>query len=367
MTRPAMVAVAVLAIAAGLIGLIPDDPAAGALFSVIWAFALGFIWPRLVWFWPLIIGAWLPVGLLTRTLRDQPNGWPGCPNGVAYNWQIALAVFCAIVIFCGAGALVGFAIERLAALPAFRELRWVRFVKPVLAWGGTAVAVAIVFYSALALAQPLHPFAPGERYCWDEYCFRVDSVTRTRTLGPQSHPLVARGTFYVVNATLEAPWWGRLVWGPQSSFVVTRDGGEYSVSRSDQLAKPSILPRPWLRRMMTVGPIRGGPTMALRESRSRHRTCRARQADVIAGRAFSYASLSRRENSIHPNSSARRAQMDEAAARARARYRTRSQPRRRFRPTQAPALQNAPSAARETPAALPASQSRTRQAPQHRK
>src|SRR5215469_11709155 len=236
MTRPAMVAVAVLVIAAGLIGLIPDDPAAGALFSVIWAFALGFIWPRLVWFWPLIIGAWLPVGLLTRTLRDQPNGWPGCPNGVAYNWQIALAVFCAIVIFSGAGALVGFAIERLAALPAFRELRWVRFVKPVLAWGGIAVAVAIVFYSALALAQPLHPFAPGERYCWDEYCFRVDSVTRTRTLGPQSHPLVARGTFYVVNATLEAPWWGRLVWGPQSSFVVTRDGGEYSVSQAGQNA-----------------------------------------------------------------------------------------------------------------------------------
>jgi hypothetical protein len=106
----------------------------------------------------------------------------------------------------------------------------------VLDWGGSAVAIVLVIYAGLALAQPLHPFGLRDPYCWDEFCFHVDSVLRVKTLGTGTHRASARGTFYVVSATLEAPWWGRMDFGPGSTFVTARDGSEYEYSVEGQRA-----------------------------------------------------------------------------------------------------------------------------------
>lgn len=223
-----------LAVLAGVIGLMPGDPSAGAAFSIIWAFALGFVAPRRAWLWPLLLGAWLPLGAITRWLPDYPGGWADCTHSIGSAWQIALAVFAGIVFFTAAGALTAVALNAVLNQPALRDVGWSRFVKPVLDWGGSALAIGLVLYGALAVAQPLHPYAPGERYCWDEFCFRVDSIKRVKTLGSGAQRVVAQGTFYVVSATLESPWWGRMAWGPDSVYVVTYDGSQFARSVAGQ-------------------------------------------------------------------------------------------------------------------------------------
>lgn len=239
--KPALLAVAVaLGILAALIGLVPGDPAAGAAFSLIWAFALGFIAPRRAWLWPLLLAAWLPLGLITGWLHDPPDGWPGCPHGVAHAWQIALLVFAGIVCFTAAGALVAVVLNAILDLPSLRDMRWLRFVKPALDWGGSSLAVALVVYAALSMEQPLQPYGRGEKYCWDEFCFRVDSIERVKTLGAGAQRVTAQGTFYVVSATVESPWWGRMDWSPDATYVVTYDGAHFEHSAAGQRAADQL-------------------------------------------------------------------------------------------------------------------------------
>src|SRR5215470_10710293 len=93
-----IIAAAVLGILSGIIAF-AFDPAAGALFSVMWAFALSFIEPRRAWLWWLLLAAWAPLGALTGALPAQPNGAPWCPQGTAGAWPIAGVVVGATFAF----------------------------------------------------------------------------------------------------------------------------------------------------------------------------------------------------------------------------------------------------------------------------
>jgi len=194
----------VLAVLGGIIGF-AFDPAAGAIFSVMWAFALSFIEPRRAWLWWLLLAAWAPLGALTGALPNQPNGAPWCPQGVAGAWQIAGVIIVGAFAFAGAGALTGAVLDYALRTGPWRNVQWVRYIKPVLSWGGSAFAVLLLLYAAFAISAPLQPYSIGERYCWDEFCFRTTSVKRVKNIRDRPLQVKANGTFYIVTAQMEAP------------------------------------------------------------------------------------------------------------------------------------------------------------------
>ena len=234
-----LLACAVLGLCAAVLAFVVD-PFAALFFSIMWSFALGFISPSRSWLAALALSVWAPLGAATHLLAAQPGGIPGCAHASAQPWQIALAVIGASFAFAFAGALCALALNFVLALPALRDVKALRYVKPVLDWGGSALAVALVLYATLAIAQPLQPVALRERYCWDEFCFRVVSVQRVKTLGSGAHNVSAAGTFYVVTADMEAPWWGRFDWSPDAVYVLTWDGGRYEHSVAGQRAIDAV-------------------------------------------------------------------------------------------------------------------------------
>src|SRR5579864_2360642 len=90
------------------------------------------------------------------------------------------------------------------------------------------------------LAQPLRPYSIGESYCWDEYCFAVIGVKRTKTIGSGPNRAVARGTFYVVTAEMATPWWGRFTWSNDAVYAIDYAGTDYRYSLSGQRASESL-------------------------------------------------------------------------------------------------------------------------------
>lgn len=242
--KHALVVVAVvLGILAGVIAFAGVDRLAGLFFSAMCAFALSFIEPRRAWLWWLLVTAWAPLCALTGVLTAEPNGWPWCPHGVIGAWAIAWIVVGLGFAFALAGALVGAALEFALRAGPWRDIPWLRYVKPVLNWGGSTFAVLLVLYATLAIASPLQPYGINERYCWDEFCFRTTAVRRVKTIGEGAQRVTARGTFYIVEANMEAPWWGRFWWSPDAVYVLTRDDQRYDHSALGQRAIDTLTGR----------------------------------------------------------------------------------------------------------------------------
>ena len=235
-----LIACIALGFVAALIGIALRSPDAAALFALMWSFAFAFIDWRRAWLWPLILIAWLPLAIITGSLPPQLNGWPGCPSGPVNPWQIALVVAAGAFVFAAGGAVTSLVLSFVLSIGPWRNAAWTRFVKPALDWGGSALAVLLVLAAALSIEQPLHPYDIGERYCWDEYCFRVTHVARVKTIGSGLQQVAARGTFYVVTAQMEAPWWGRFDWGADSVYVTSlgdRDFQNFEHSAAGQQAE----------------------------------------------------------------------------------------------------------------------------------
>ena len=216
-----LIAALVLGSLAALIAVAARAPDAASLFALMWSFALAFIDWRRAWLWPLILIAWLPLSIATGLFPPQTGGWRGCPRGPINPWEIALVVAAGSYVFAAAGAVTSVVISYVLSIGPWCDAWWTRYVKPVFDWGGFALAVALVLLAAFSILQPLHPYAVGEQYCWDEYCFRVTDVARVKTIGTGSNQARARGTFYVVTAQMEAPWWGRFDWGADSVYVIS--------------------------------------------------------------------------------------------------------------------------------------------------
>jgi hypothetical protein len=235
--KHALVVVAVvIGVLAGVIAFASGDLMAGMFFGVMWAFALSFIEPRRAWLWWLLMAAWAPLCALTGVLTAQPNGWAWCPHGTVGAWTIALTVVALAFVFACAGAIAGVALEVALRAGPWRDIPWLRYVKPALNWGGSTFAVLLVLYAMLAIASPLQPYGINEPYCWDEFCFRTTAVKRVNTIGEGAQQVKAHGTFYIVEATMEAPWWGRIWWSPDAVYVLTRDDQRYEHSAQGQRA-----------------------------------------------------------------------------------------------------------------------------------
>lgn len=243
MQRALIVIAVVLGILAGIIAFASGDRIAGLLFSAMWAFALSFIEPRRAWLWWLLMAAWAPLCALTGVLTSEPNGWPWCPHGVVGAWMIAWLVVGVAFAFAFAGALVGAALEFALRAGPWRDIGWLRYVKPVLALGGSVFAALLVLYATLSIVSPLQPYGINEPYCWDEFCFRTTAVKRVKTIGEGAQRVTASGTFYIVEAKMEAPWWGRFWWSPDAVYAVTRDDQRYEHSAQGQRAIDALTGR----------------------------------------------------------------------------------------------------------------------------
>ncbi|MBV8338955.1 MAG: hypothetical protein JO343_03310, partial [Candidatus Eremiobacteraeota bacterium] len=125
-----------------------------------------------------------------------------------------------------------------------QTLRWLSFtgwrfldsVRPALRIAAIGLAVFFILASVAMLAQPLHPYGLGNSYCWDEYCFAVSNVRRVKTIGRGPHAAIAQGTFYIVTADMEAPWWGRFDWSNDAVYAIDYDGTNYTYSHPGQIA-----------------------------------------------------------------------------------------------------------------------------------
>ena len=236
MNNRLLIAALALGVFAALIGVVARAPDAAALFALMWSFALAFIDWRRAWLWPLILIAWLPLSIATGLFPQQVGGWRGCPRGPINPWEIALIVAAGSYVFAAAGAVTSVVISYVLSIGPWRDARWTRYVKPILDWGGSALAAGLVLLAALSIVQPLHPYDVGERYCWDEYCFRVTHVERVKTIGTGPDQVRANGTFYVVTAQMEAPWWGRFDWSADSVYVIS--AGARAHRRRGRVAQP---------------------------------------------------------------------------------------------------------------------------------
>jgi hypothetical protein len=243
MKHALLVVAVVLGIIAGIIAFAGGDLTAGAFFSVMCAYALSFIEPRRAWLWWLLMAAWAPLSALTGALTPQPNGWAWCPHGVVGPWTIAWTVIGFTFVFAGAGALVGAALEFALRAGPWRDMAGLRYVKPVLNWGGSVLAVLLVLFAMGTIASPLQPYGINEPYCWDEFCFRTTAVKRVKSIGDGTGHVNAHGTFYIVDAKLDAPWWGRFWWSPDAVYVLTRDGQRFEYSPQAQRAIDALTGR----------------------------------------------------------------------------------------------------------------------------
>lgn len=159
---------------------------------------------------------------------------------------VILAILAGVIAFASGDLLAGafFSIMWAFALGFIEPRRaWLRFVKPTLEWIGGVFAALLVVYAALAIAAPLQPYGINEKYCWDEFCFHTTSVKRAKSIGEGAQQVNARGTFYIVEAQMEAPWWGRFWWSPDAVYVVTRDDRRIEHSPQGQRAIDALTGR----------------------------------------------------------------------------------------------------------------------------
>ncbi len=198
---------------------------------------LGFARPQRAWLFAIILIAWLVVVLALKMPLTAFASQDACvhahaPHGSGF-WL--LVVPCIAV---ASGLAADWIISRVLAF--IRELGlWpavVAFAKPVLRSIAVLSAVLLLATASLQLAQPLQPRGLNERHCWDEFCFSVTSVRRTKQLGNGAHAIAARGVFYVVSAKLESPWWGRFPWSDDAVFVTDYGGTNYAASREAERA-----------------------------------------------------------------------------------------------------------------------------------
>lgn len=232
-------------VAAGLIGVgaaiiaIPLHQADADLILIFIAgTVLGFCRPHAAWRWALALALWIPLaGVLQLTIPPEGSAasWCGLQLPPPMSPFVRSAIlfglaFVAVYLGVAADAIVSWILARVPALAA----AWTKPVKPVLRAGSALLVISIVLYAALSLAQPLQPYALGERYCWDEYCFSTQSVHRVHSLRAAGMTATAHGVFYVVSARIDTPWWGRFVWGPDAAFVVDYSGTEYRYAKGAQ-------------------------------------------------------------------------------------------------------------------------------------
>lgn len=202
---------------------------------------LGFVAPKGAWRWALLLVLWVPVALLSHA-SFTPSEAQACGEGKPPDvsvlvWPVVLAPFIAVLLGVAADWFLSEALRWLSFLHA----NWIDRTKPVLRICAVVAGVLIVLGSVAMLAQPLHPYSVGKSYCWDEYCFAIISVKRTKQLGSGPNRVRSRGTFYVVTADMETPWWGRFYWSNSAVYATDYAGTNYEYSPSGQRALDASL------------------------------------------------------------------------------------------------------------------------------
>jgi hypothetical protein len=61
-------------------------------------------------------------------------------------------------------------------------------------------------------------------------------VKRVKVIGTGIHRAAARGTFYIVTADMQTPYWGRFTWGNDAVYAIDYDGTDYRYSTPGQQA-----------------------------------------------------------------------------------------------------------------------------------
>jgi len=231
----------VVSLSCGLLAAYWREGNAAFLLELVVGAALGFAFPRGAWRWAIVLAAWVPVAIVLKIdlVPSASTSW--CPSSALpphlAAWTLALAPFIAVV--------AGVALDWIAS----EAVRWLGIVgwrsadrvKPVLRIVALGLAVFVILASAALLAQPLHPYALGQSYCWDEYCFAITQVKRVKTIGTGSHAATAHGIFYVVTADMESQWWGRFDWSNDAVYAIDYNGAEYQYSAPGQTAMERLL------------------------------------------------------------------------------------------------------------------------------
>ena len=232
----ALGAAAAVSIACGLLAIHWHEGDAALLLGLLMGAVLGFVFPRGAWRVALILAAWVPLALLfhVQLVPSSEVAWcasSGFPTK-AFAWTLALAPILAVY----AGVTLDWIVSQALRWLSFTGWRFLDSVRPALRIAAIGLAVFFILASVAMLAQPLHPYGLGNSYCWDEYCFAVSNVRRVKTIGRGPHAAIAQGTFYIVTADMEAPWWGRFDWSNDAVYAIDYDGTNYTYSHPGQIA-----------------------------------------------------------------------------------------------------------------------------------
>ena len=224
---------------AAVIAIAGHQGTAALFLELMAGLVLGFTRPRGAWRWALALASWVPLCAVLQlplpasgtdvTWCPPATGSPAVPPALVAAVLFATS-FAAVYLGVAADWLLSLALELVSPV----RFRWLRHAKPVLRGIAVVLSLSIAFVAAASLIQPLEPHGLGERYCWDEFCFSVESVSRVKSLGYRHHRADARGEFYVVTARMEAPWWGRFPWSPDAVFVTDYNGTNYRYSNEGQ-------------------------------------------------------------------------------------------------------------------------------------
>src|SRR5579872_2896370 len=223
---------------AAVIAIAGHQGTAALFLELMAGLVLGFTRPRGAWRWALALASWVPLcAVLQLPLPASGTDVTWCPP--AATSQAVPPALVAAVLFATSFAAVYLGVAAdwllsLALLFSAARLLWLRHAKPVLRRAAVVLCVAIALFAAASQVQPLEPYGLGERYCWDEFCFSVESVSRVKSLEYQHHRADARGEFYVLTARMETPWWGRFPWSPDAVYVTDYNGTNYRYSNEGQ-------------------------------------------------------------------------------------------------------------------------------------
>lgn len=239
-----------IGIAAFVAAAVGGSPIATVMALFAGSFVLGFVRPKRAWSWALIVWVLAALGAAID-IHANRTAYPWCSPQAQLplprfrqspTSTVEVAAVLAFLALAGAyagvlcDAIAGW-ISRLGVARGVPMIQHLQTLLRALAVAAVAGAAAIV---GLALIEPIQPHALNDPACWDEYCFSVTSVQRYKTLGTGASRAVASGTFYVVRARMEAPWWGRYEWGNGAVFVLDDVGNTYEYSRTGQRALGGI-------------------------------------------------------------------------------------------------------------------------------